>query len=533
MKLTKRNLQILESRIVFLGDLIFELLAKQNMDRNELTTLQLLRELSLHSEKTRHLLFVILNMYYPDESQFSKFEYKISTNSFESILEEYFLTLNDKRLRPELSYKLIDVTETSVAPYNTGIQRVTRKIFSNKTPDFIGIAWNRNSYIPQNLDAKSLKNLTAWNKENVTHENVDNYIVFKNHKIEMNLLTRTISWVARNNYSRDLIKKLLSQTTQDAIVTRVVANFGIEDDKDLLIIYGADIFIPELMFLDERLISIYVLLRRLGLVKITMLVHDAIPLTFPQFVASSTIAGYVKYTRLVLVADEIFCPTRYESKNVSRILKAIDSAFDKDIKVLTLSGEVMDTRAIVNSKSEMKPRSYKILMLGSLDPRKNQIGMMQALEVFYKRVNVPLSLSIVAGGEWLSDEIHNQIEISRKIGIEIRLLKSLSDEKLMEEFLSSDLLYFCSFAEGFGLPIAEAGYLGIPVVTSQNSAMEEVALRFCSKFKLVDSRSIDSMANGLHQMYVSSVEINHPDSVSRKWIEVSHQFLDIKESEAT
>lgn len=533
MKISKSSLQILNRRIANIKDLIFELLQKQNVHFDEIPTFELLKELSSHSQQTRHLLFIILNAYYPDEAQFRKFEYKISVTPFESIFEEYFLTLDDRILKPVSSFRLIDVSETSVAHYNTGIQRVTRKIFSNKTEGLEGIAWNRTFYIPQNLDSISIKNLTSWKREVLSKDDMKPYIVFMNYKIEVNSITRTLNWVLSNQFLREKLKSFIPPSTKVKVARKIVARFGVKNDQELLIVYGAKFYLPELMFLDERIISIYVVLRKLGLVKIKMLIHDAIPLTFPQYVASPTIAGYVKYTRLALLADEIMCPTLYESRNVGRILKAIDFSFDKEIKVLNLSGEVTDKGRVDILGAKSRNGNLKILILGSLDPRKNQIGMLQAIEDFNKGNYVQISLSIVAGGEWLSDEIHEQIERTRISGIPIKVLKSLSDEMLIEEFLDSDILMFCSFAEGFGLPIAEAGYLGLPVVTSRGGAMEEVASRFCSKFTLVDPKSIQSMSNGLYEIYYNVVQTNQPDSVKRKWSEVSREFLDIMYSEMT
>jgi glycosyltransferase involved in cell wall biosynthesis len=60
-------------------------------------------------------------------------------------------------------------------------------------------------------------------------------------------------------------------------------------------------------------------------------------------------------------------------------------------------------------------------------------------------------------------------------GVEHRWLGRLSDEDLLEAYRQCDALVFVSLFEGFGLPVLEAQATGRPVVTSDRSAMPEVA----------------------------------------------------------
>lgn len=55
------------------------------------------------------------------------------------------------------------------------------------------------------------------------------------------------------------------------------------------------------------------------------------------------------------------------------------------------------------------------------------------------------------------------------------LVRNLSEDELIREYLASDVLTFVSTYEGFGLPIVEAQALGLPVITSDRSSMPEVA----------------------------------------------------------
>lgn len=59
--------------------------------------------------------------------------------------------------------------------------------------------------------------------------------------------------------------------------------------------------------------------------------------------------------------------------------------------------------------------------------------------------------------------------------INYEVFYDVSDERLARIYADSDLLYFASKNEGFGLPIIEAQMAGLPVITSNILSMPEVA----------------------------------------------------------
>ena len=88
---------------------------------------------------------------------------------------------------------------------------------------------------------------------------------------------------------------------------------------------------------------------------------------------------------------------------------------------------------------------------------------------------------------------------TKKIGINnsVFLFTNVNDEELSYFYKNAELLVFPSFHEGFGLPIVEAQYFGVPVLTSNISSLPEVANQAGSIF--INPYSTDSMISVLYK----------------------------------
>ena len=73
----------------------------------------------------------------------------------------------------------------------------------------------------------------------------------------------------------------------------------------------------------------------------------------------------------------------------------------------------------------------------------------------------------------------------------------ISDSEILQEYKESDLVYFASLYEGFGLPIIEAQKVGRPVLTSGLDPMKSVAGKGAF---LVDPTKVDEIRDALKKL---------------------------------
>lgn len=147
-----------------------------------------------------------------------------------------------------------------------------------------------------------------------------------------------------------------------------------------------------------------------------------------------------------------------------------------------------------------------ILMLGTLEPRKNIPRALRALEVILER-GVEARMLIVGPKGWMHDEIFELLE-RPKLKDAVTYLGELNDHALLALLRNSAMLAYPALWEGFGLPVVEAMAAGIPVLTSDRGALKEVA---GDGAHLVDPTSVEAIADGFERILTDA---DYRDSLS-------------------
>jgi len=138
-----------------------------------------------------------------------------------------------------------------------------------------------------------------------------------------------------------------------------------------------------------------------------------------------------------------------------------------------------------------------ILYVGTIEPRKNILGLLDAYAKLSPalRNNYPLVLTGSRG--WKNREIHKRIHQLLEAGNTILTTGFISDEDLPAVYQSATIFALPSFHEGFGIPILEAFASGIPVLTSNIEPMKSITGKAAV---LVNPEKPQSIAYGLNKL---------------------------------
>jgi glycosyltransferase involved in cell wall biosynthesis len=137
-----------------------------------------------------------------------------------------------------------------------------------------------------------------------------------------------------------------------------------------------------------------------------------------------------------------------------------------------------------------------ILHVGTIEPRKNLVRLVQAYQRLCQRLQTTPRLVLAGMKGWLYEDVLTEVEA---LGLEDRVILAghVDGELLPALYNGARLFVYPSLYEGFGLPVLEAMACGVPVVTSNTSSLPEVA---GDAAMLVDPYDVTGIAEAMEQI---------------------------------
>lgn len=115
-----------------------------------------------------------------------------------------------------------------------------------------------------------------------------------------------------------------------------------------------------------------------------------------------------------------------------------------------------------------------ILFLGTIEPRKNVLNLLEAYAQLPAALREQYPLVLAGRKGWNSEDIYKRMNELMAAGSTILGIGFVEDEDLPVLLKSAAVMAWPSIHEGFGLPILEAMAAGTPVVTSDLAPMNRV-----------------------------------------------------------
>jgi len=157
------------------------------------------------------------------------------------------------------------------------------------------------------------------------------------------------------------------------------------------------------------------------------------------------------------------------SSGTAAALEPIRKSCDARVPV-TVAHLGLDLRAPPPTRPAAEARPY-FVCLSTIEPRKNHKLLLRVWQRFAALGENAPRLVILGRRGWRSGKI---LAEARGLGGLVETHENLPDHRVAEYLLSARALLNPSFAEGFGLPIAEALSLGVPVLCSDLPELREV-----------------------------------------------------------
>jgi len=171
----------------------------------------------------------------------------------------------------------------------------------------------------------------------------------------------------------------------------------------------------------------------------------------------------------------------------SRILTSTEFVKGQIVDLLEVAPERVTVTPISCDKDVFKPRvedwrafdaalglpEHYLLFVGSVEPRKNILGLLQAYAALPPRIRDVLAIVLCGPSGWKNADV---FQYAASHGLEGRIVSRpyLPAETLSGLYNRAVALVYPSFYEGFGLPPLEAMACGCPAIVSNIPTHEEV-----------------------------------------------------------
>jgi glycosyltransferase involved in cell wall biosynthesis len=206
--------------------------------------------------------------------------------------------------------------------------------------------------------------------------------------------------------------------------------------------------------------------------------YDCVPLTSPETSAEGMAQGFTLYLAAAACFDRVAAISQAAATEYNgwRLMLSGSARSGPEVKTIPLTVET-------TPPSEKSIRAARdlitigqlpvVLAVGSHEPRKNHLAVLQAAEVLW-REGLKFSLTFVGGHSWKSEAFSEQVAVLESSGRPVQAIRALSDELLFAAYRVAYCTVFVSVHEGFGLPVAESLASGTPVITSNFGSMLEI-----------------------------------------------------------
>ncbi len=152
-----------------------------------------------------------------------------------------------------------------------------------------------------------------------------------------------------------------------------------------------------------------------------------------------------------------------------------------------------NAKAIATVQAKYGINQPYILSVGTIEPRKNLVGLLKAYAQLSVQVKKKYALVLTGGKGWLDTEINDLYD---SLSQEYTIIRTgyAAEADLPALYSGASVFAYPSFYEGFGMPPLEAMACGTPVIVGDNSSLPEVVGNAGIK---VDARDTEAIAAAL------------------------------------
>lgn len=269
-----------------------------------------------------------------------------------------------------------------------------------------------------------------------------------------------------------------------------------DEQGRLIIPVSCTVVIPEVpsALLLERQAAI----ARFSSNNVALVGYDAIPIVSADFMVNEESDRFAHYLELVKYSTVVSCISRTTGDEFEGFATSLSTQGLSGPRIAVSLLPVALPPRIDDGDADAPREKPLVLMVGSIEPRKNQLAVLSASRILWSE-GLDFELYIIGGGTaWLIADLESQVRALRSTGRSVSLGRGVSDADLAAAYRAATVVVFPSLQEGYGLPVAEALATGTPVITTAYGSTAEIAQD--GGCLLVDPRNDDDIASAMRRI---------------------------------
>lgn len=265
-------------------------------------------------------------------------------------------------------------------------------------------------------------------------------------------------------------------------------------------------------------------------VKIVVQIYDIIPVTHPEYCHAYTVLSFLEYLGAHLTCADLLIANAQATIDAMKPLTEETGSPMPETAVVPLgcdfSGKkdaTRDRNAVREKIRKIPEKGKYILMVGTIEPRKNHAYVLKAFDqtLFEQGVNLVFAGRI----GWNMADFAERIQSHPQQGKQFYHIPDGNDDEIAYLYENAYAVAFPSLDEGFGLPTIEAFLHGTPVLASDIPVLREVGGDSCVYFDVTNEKSLSEQTmqllsdqeryQGLKEQIASYVPFTWKESAER------------------
>lgn len=341
-------------------------------------------------------------------------------------------------------------------------------------------------------------------KELIKHDNLSKYIlVFKNH------IHKEFDEFRNNKNVEFKVVKGKNKLIFNQIILPYHL-YSIKADKYLFLAFPSPI-----LFRKKEIINT---------------IHDLTAWDYPDTMKNSS-RLYFKASILnaVKISKNIITVSQFSKDRITEMFNKnqVDIVYNGISNVFLNYNYNEENLSIISEKYKL-PKDY-IMCLCTIEPRKNIELLIEAYSELRSENKIQSKLVLVGRNGWKVDNLLKKV--NEKYSDDVIVTGFIEDIELPQIYIKSKAFIFPSLYEGFGIPVIEAMYMGVPIICSNTSSLPEIIGGCGTLFKNNDKNDLKEKI-----IYVLNQDEQHKEEMIQKakrrasnfsWINESNKLMKI------